>query len=78
MHRVRQTDTHSPQSVQGSQSLTRLGRVKISSPYGQMSLQSVHCTRWGRRFQHCLRSISGWVLFIRAFIATLVKMLMLG
>ena len=28
----RQAETHRPQSVQGSQSLTRLGRVKISSP----------------------------------------------
>ena len=32
MHRVRQADTHRPQSMQGSQSLARLGRLKISSP----------------------------------------------
>ena len=28
----RQADTQRPQSVQGSQSLTRLGRVKMASP----------------------------------------------
>ena len=32
MQPLRQAETHSPQSVQGSQSLTRFGRVKISSP----------------------------------------------
>ena len=29
MQRLRHTETHRPQSVQGSHSLTRLGRVKI-------------------------------------------------
>ena len=32
MQPLRQAETHSPQSVQGSQSLTRFGREKISSP----------------------------------------------
>jgi len=32
MQPLRQAETHSPQSVQGSQSLTRFGRVNISSP----------------------------------------------
>ena len=32
MQRVRQTDTHSPQSAHRSQSLARLGRLNTSSP----------------------------------------------
>ena len=32
MHRLRQTETHSPQSVQAVQSRMRLGRMKILSP----------------------------------------------
>jgi len=32
MQPLRQAETQSPQSVQGSQSLTRFGRVKIWSP----------------------------------------------
>ena len=47
MHPLRQAETQRPQSVQGSQSLTRLGRVKICSPKGQMSLQAVQGVRWG-------------------------------
>ena len=32
MQPLRQAETHRPHSVQGSQSLTRFGRVKICSP----------------------------------------------
>ena len=32
MQPLRQAETHRPQSVQGSQSFTRFGRVKICSP----------------------------------------------
>ena len=69
MQPLRQAETQRPQSVQGSQSLTRFGRVKIASPKGQMSLQAVQGVRCGCRFQHCLRLISGWVVFISASMA---------
>ena len=47
MQPLRQAETQRPQSVQGSQSLTRFGRVKICSPKGQMSLQAVQGVRCG-------------------------------